>query len=327
MIAILLNILLPVMLFSYAASLLLYRYGRVDLLNKIVWQAFVITLPAAVFLSLVVVGDPFWTLARRIAYAFSIILAFQALRYLLTYLPYFLQPPIRYFFAVVDDFFVFLAYFVLYRSACCRSANQEGLGNGGVPILMIHGYKHDAGAWHFHRPYLARDGHGPIFVMDLGSPSDSIEEYARKVKAKAEKISEVTGTKDLILVGFSMGGVVAAYYAIHLAERASLRGVMTVGSPLEGTKMAIFGEGTCAEQMRYRAPFITALKKSIAANETIPFCHIGSLADPTIRPASSAWLIEGRSQIITLEGLGHLSLLYSEVVSKNISSCLHAWKE
>lgn len=327
MIAFLLNIFLPLIIFSCAASRLLYRYGRIDLLNRIALQAFAITLPAAAFLSLVLLGESFWPFALRAANACVFLLAYLLIRRVLVYLPQFIRKPLHYLYALVDDFFVFLSYFVLYRSACRRSTAREGLGSGGVPILMIHGYKHDAGAWHFHRPYLVREGHGPIFVMDLGGPLQSIEEYAHDVKEQADKIFEMTGTRDLILVGFSMGGVVAAYYAVHLAPKESLKGVMTVGSPLEGTKMAIFAEGACAEQMRYRTPFITALKEGIAANESIPFCHIGSFSDPTIRPVSSAWTIEGRSQIITLEGLGHLSLLYSEVVSKTMSSCLHSWKE
>lgn len=84
---------------------------------------------------------------------------------------------------------------------------------------------------------------GPIYTIDLGSPFLSIEEYAEKVKEKAKQIAHETGHTKLALIGHSMGGLVSAYYAIHLAPEGSIRSVITLGSPMQGTKVAFFGVG------------------------------------------------------------------------------------
>lgn len=196
------------------------------------------------------------------------------------------------------------------------------MGTGSVPILMIHGYNHDSGAWYLHRQALADAGFGPVFVIDLGSASHSIEEYAQRVQIKAHKIAEMTGTKDLILIGFSMGGVVASYYALHLAAKEPIKGVITLGSPLEGTKMALFGRGQCAKQMHYGSEFMRTLKAKILANQTIPFWHIGSWADPAIRPPESAWVEGGRSRQIVIDDMGHLAMLYSNSIYRQLQACL-----
>lgn len=196
------------------------------------------------------------------------------------------------------------------------------VGGGGIPILLIHGYKHDAGAWILHKKKLVEAGYGPAYVMDLGSANHSIEEYAHRVQLKAEAIAATTGVKDLLLIGFSMGGVVASYYALHLAKENTVKGIITLGSPLEGTRMAIFGGGECAAQIRYRTSFIMSLKNRIADNRKIPFWHIGSWADPIIRPPSTSWHMGGCSNHIILEDFGHLSMLYSEKISEILASCI-----
>lgn len=320
---ILFNYVMPTLFFCYVLAHLLYKEQNIDVLRLLAWKAFGLTMPIVIFFSFVVLREPWLVSFKRIFFAACFLLMMQLSRPLISWLPKFLRRPLNYLCAAIDDFFAFLTFFILHRRQCWQTSRQESLGSGKIPILLIHGYGHDAGAWCYHRPRLAQSGIGPLFTIDLGSPTHSIGEYARRVQQKAEKIAAIAGTKNLILVGYSMGGLVAADYALRLAAEGTVKGVITIGSPFEGTRMAIFGNGLCAKQMHYRTPFLKGLKEKVVANGIIPFCHIGTHSDTIVRPASSSWPTGVSALKIIFEDFGHLSLLYSETITKTLCVCLN----
>lgn len=323
---ILIDYILPSIFFCYVLCKMLFEIKKIDVLGWLAWFAFFCVLPMSGILSVLWLQEPFSVFLKRTLIVAGVILALQLLNPLFVYLPTHLLRLFQYLYAAFDDFFCFLTFFIFFRKETRQRTSQESLGTGKTPILLIHGYSHDAGAWYLHRQNLVDAGFGPVYVIDLGS-HHSIEDYAERVKIKVHKIALQTGTRDIVLIGFSMGGIVASYYALHLADKETVKGVVTLGSPLEGTRMAIFGSGECSRQMHYRTPFITALKARIVDNKTIPFWHIGSWADPTIRPAPSAWLEGGRSHSTVLDDMGHLAMLYSDKISKklvvSLKDCLH----
>lgn len=185
------------------------------------------------------------------------------------------------------------------------------------PILLVHGYLHNSSAWLYLRRRLKTGGLGPIYTIDLGSPFHTIEEYAEKVRLKAEQIAQETGQRELALIGHSMGGLVSAYYATHIASEGSVPSVITIGSPLQGTKIAVLGIGPCAKQMRYGSDFTKELTQNMALVNTL-FFHIGSKTDFVIRPTSSALLQNPNSRCYEFKSKGHIFYLYSNAVADKI---------
>lgn len=191
-------------------------------------------------------------------------------------------------------------------------------GRTCTPILLVHGYMHSSAAWIYISKRLAKAGFGPIFSLNLGSPFHSIEEYALMVEQKADIILKQTGYNDFILIGHSMGGVICSYYATALAPKNRVKAVITIGSPLHGTKLGSLGCSPCTKQMCYQSTFSRELIRRIKENQTIPFFHIGSSTDLMIRPPVSAWVTAPLSSCYYFDDLGHLALLYSPDVSKKI---------
>lgn len=193
---------------------------------------------------------------------------------------------------------------------------------GGQPILLVHGYLHNSSAWIYLWKRLERAGLGPIYAINLGSPFHTIEEYAEKVRQHAEQIVKQTGRKDLILIGHSMGGLVSMYYANTLAPRDSVTSVITLGSPLNGTKVSCLGFGPCVKQMEYESEFVKAVGQMQKNSNFIHYMHLGTAQDLIIIPSESAFLHSENSVCEQLEGLGHICLLYSPTVANKIISFL-----
>lgn len=191
---------------------------------------------------------------------------------------------------------------------------------GASPILLVHGYMVNSSPWNAIVAHLDKRGLGPIYTIDLGHPLGALEEHAETVRQAAEKIRQETGIPFLSLVGHSMGGLVAAHYALALAPPSSIRAVITVGSPLLGSRCARFVPGKNARQMEPGSPFLARLREGISRSAHL-FTHIGSATDTLVIPAGSAYPDTGAARY-QLDNGGHAMLYFHPAVASLIGSRL-----
>lgn len=200
---------------------------------------------------------------------------------------------------------------------------KQILRGKGKPILLIHGYLNHGSVWRVLKRKLENVGLGPIYTVNLGSPFRSIRNYAEKVKEKAEAIAAETQREDLILIGHSMGGLVAAWYATQLAPPNTVSDVITIGTPLFGTMMAHIGVGANAREMEPNSPFLQELRDAIALNKQIRFRHLATKSDLLIFPGMSAVIEE--NEHVFFDHLGHAGLLYSSRAVDQIARWLASY--
>ncbi|HLB53414.1 MAG TPA: alpha/beta hydrolase [Chlamydiales bacterium] len=202
---------------------------------------------------------------------------------------------------------------------------KQRLGDpSGTPILLIHGYLHNSSGWFLFRRALAKRKLGPIYTIDLFHPFWPISKYAELIEKKREAIRRETGKEELKLVGHSMGGLAALWYAAHLAKIPTQ--VITLGSPLHGTYAAFLALGQNGKEMRPRSFFMKEMKEILMRKEFF-FYHLGSMSDQLILPASSAFTGQNSKREYRIEDLGHMSLLFSPCVFKKVVAWLHEDKE
>lgn len=195
------------------------------------------------------------------------------------------------------------------------------------PILLIHGYLHNSSCWLFHRRGLRKANYLNVFTVDLGAmPNKSIKEYAEVLRQRVQEIQKITKRDDIKFIGHSMGGVVCSYYATNMAEKDRIRvtDVITLSSPLRGTKMHFIGIGQCARELEYESPFIKDLSERIKSATKSRFFHIASGADFLIKPYYSALNLNHEPTNNGKKGyvapyMGHTTPLFSkEIIAKEI---------
>lgn len=217
--------------------------------------------------------------------------------------------------AIIEPFvlvFCLLIYFFRLRNPPYRATDSE-------PIILIHGYLHNSSGWLWQRYRLSKMGFGPIYVINLDWLHSSMQEHAAKVEHLIDEIRAETGARRVQLVGHSMGGLVATWVASYRPHHVAK--VITIGSPMEGTYLGILGFGVCGQQMRRGAPFLKELCKHAETLTMVPFIHIASDADEIVIPNRSA--VPGftpDAKRIWVDGLGHLSLLFSNRITKILAS-------
>lgn len=187
-----------------------------------------------------------------------------------------------------------------------------------VPIVLVHGYFCNRAVWRPLAGWLATRGH-PLEGVNLEPPFAAIDDYLPTLEQAVERLRARTGAARVALVGHSMGGIVIrAWIARHGHDRVA--GVVTLGSPHQGTWSARFGIGRNVAQMRAGSPWLRSLEASESPQARALFTVILTLHDNIVMPQAAQTLAGARLHVIA--GVGHMSLAQSPAVRPVVAEAL-----
>jgi pimeloyl-ACP methyl ester carboxylesterase len=181
------------------------------------------------------------------------------------------------------------------------------------PILLIHGYCCNSAYWWGLRRYLHRQGVGPVFSITLEPVFNDIEDFAAQLAARVAQIRARTGAHQVILIGHSMGGLVARTYLHHHGGASCVARLITLGSPHHGSLLARYSltQATNVRQMLPGNDWLDRLNTAQRTTDTVPTVSIYSWHDNLVAPQTSAILNGSQARNIGLAGVGHLALGFS----------------
>lgn len=194
------------------------------------------------------------------------------------------------------------------------------------PLLLIHGYSCSRGSWWWLRCRLEAAG-WMVATISLEPIYTSIDNHAEALARRIDAVLAETGAQQLILVGHSMGGLVARAYCRRFGVQRVAR-LVTLGTPHSGSALARLGMGENGRQMRPGSEWLQALARETVMPETTA---IYSPHDNYVMPQSNLILPGATNR--ALDGLGHLAMLFSPRVAdalllalekRNVSSA--GWK-
>jgi|JI9StandDraft_1071089.scaffolds.fasta_scaffold27144_3 pimeloyl-ACP methyl ester carboxylesterase len=116
---------------------------------------------------------------------------------------------------------------------------------GKTPILLLHGSNFNESQWVIGRLFLRKKTYGSVFSLNYdglitNDPTKGISDYARdKISKEVKRIKELTGSDKVILMGHSMGGMIAGCYAEDFAQSdgVTVEHVFSIASPWQGTPL------------------------------------------------------------------------------------------
>lgn len=213
----------------------------------------------------------------------------------------------------VVEIFCVIGSAVLYPAALFRSDPKGPVPAGQRPILFVHGYLHNSSGGAYMKARFKHAGLGPFYSINLGNPFTfkTLEEYSQAVQDKVDDIVAKTGCDKVVVIGHSMGGVAAAHAATTSDPEHRIDQLITLGSPLQGTRKAIFGAGKCAKQMQHCKDntFISELVERIRNHSGRIHCF-HSQSDGVVSPNLAA-TVEGVDNTLFPDH-GHLYYMYSD---------------
>ncbi len=185
-------------------------------------------------------------------------------------------------------------------------------GEGGrLPLLLIHGYQCNRGFWLWQRNRLERAG-WQVATISLDPVFNDIDGYVEQVSRRIEDICAATGAAQVMLVGHSMGGLVARAYLRRFGSGRVAK-LVTLGSPHHGSVLAKLGLGENGRQMVPGSAWLAALNTpgAVPLPQTVSIysCH-----DNYVMPQDSS-LLDG-AKIVPLAGIGHLEMAFSPEIER-----------
>lgn len=186
---------------------------------------------------------------------------------------------------------------------------KMGAGNG-IPIIFVHGYfQNRADFWWMARQF-RKAGKGPLYGFNYPW-FDPVDRNVPRLARFVERVCAESGSDTVTLVAHSLGGLVCVEYAHTPDGQQRVAHCITVGTPHAGVKWRgpILGkvanelrEGDFHAQRRDR-PLIT------------PTLSVYSTHDNIVHPPTTSALASRGGRDVAVDGLGHLSLLYSPEVT------------
>ncbi len=194
-------------------------------------------------------------------------------------------------------------------------------------VLFIHGYLHHqlAWLWFIHKFKKQTGNKFKLFSINISSTFASMATSSKLIKNKIIDIKNQTNFSKLVLIGHSMGGILASYYCEYLAKPNEVDMIIAIGSPFKGTYLANFGIGQSAEEMLPNSNFLKELMSRIKQS-TVSYFSIASKIDNCI-PLQSALLYENMeaNNNFILKDHGHLRLLISPQVIQQVSNWVSSY--
>jgi triacylglycerol lipase len=207
--------------------------------------------------------------------------------------------------ALLQELFDFWRTFVLlqpFARLWRREAAIPPASAGATPILLIPGYCCNEAMW---RPFQDRLRAAGRLVAGatLGPPFAGMDELADRLDEEIDRLLAATGAAKVVLVGHSMGGLVAR---ACLARRGPDRvaALITTGTPHHGSKLARLGLGRDAREMEPGSAWLRALN---GRPPPVPTHSIWSARDEFVVPRDSARLDGARETMLALPG--HFGIL------------------
>lgn len=177
---------------------------------------------------------------------------------------------------------------------------------GRPGVVLVHGFVCNRGLWN---PWMhtLRRLDLPFVAVNLEPVLGDIEHYAAIIDAAVVRLEQSTGVPPL-LVGHSMGGLaIRAWLRAYQADHR-MRGVVTVGTPHQGTWLAYGAFSPNGRQMRPDSDWLRALAAEEPASRRQRFLCVFSQTDNIVFPAHRA-VLPGAAQR-HVAAAAHLDLLH-----------------
>lgn len=206
--------------------------------------------------------------------------------------------------------------------------HQRGLVVGdveaaGTPILLVHGMVDNRMIFAVLRHRLRRRGFGRVFAINYSPVTNDIRAAARDLSGAIEELVARTGYERIHLIGHSLGGLIARYYAQRLGGDERVHTLVTLGTPHSGSLLAYGLPVKLGRQLRPDSDLITELALPAPLCRTRFVAYYSDL-DQVVLPHENGRIDHPDllARNIRVHAAGHMSLPILPSVVHQISTVL-----
>ncbi|MEU9476407.1 alpha/beta fold hydrolase [Streptomyces sp. NPDC048191] len=219
---------------------------------------------------------------------------------------------------------------LIQERRCTAVPAQDGTAQlpvrSGPPVVLLHGFIDNRSVFLLLRRNLAQHGGQRVVSLNYSPLTCDIRAAAELLGRHVEEICERTGSDQVDIVGHSLGGLIARYYAQCLGGDLRVRTLVTLGTPHAGTSAAPLANAhPIVRQMRPGSVVIEELARPAPGCRT-RFVSFWSDLDSVMVPLETACLEHPDLDVqnVRVTGIGHLALPVHPAVATGIREALDA---
>ena len=190
-----------------------------------------------------------------------------------------------------------------------RSLLVSDVRAAGTPILLAHGIIDNHTIFALMRRQLHRRGFSSIHTFSYSPLTLDVRRTAERMGQEIEAICAASGSDKIHVIGHSLGGLIARYYAQRLGGDERVHTCVTLGTPHQGTMAARLLPWPLIKQVRPDSDLMAELAEPAPDCDT-RFLVVWSRMDQIIVPQGNARLRHPdlRIEELELRDVGHCSL-------------------
>lgn len=174
-----------------------------------------------------------------------------------------------------------------------KRAEPGGLRDLQRPsLIFVHPALQNAASWYYYRAALQKARYSAIHYFDYSCREASLEAVAARLARVVEDVAGKHPRKKTVIIGASLGGLVARASLVRVKRPETLGGLITLACPHQGTRLARLVPKKLFPLLRdiaYQSRAIRDLeeKESAAPPAGFPRTAFYSELDELVHPASA----------------------------------------
>lgn len=174
------------------------------------------------------------------------------------------------------------------------------------PVILLHGLFQNRSCLFWMQYRLRAAGYQQIISINT-PPWRDMETLTEELAKKVDELRITLKVDKVILVGHSMGGIIARNYVQNRGGAAYVHGMVTLGSPHHGSKLAPFALSPMGKTLLPDSTFLRQFN-SVVWPQVTQAVSIFTRYDNIVLPAESAKM--AGATLVELDGMGHTALLF-----------------
>ncbi len=205
---------------------------------------------------------------------------------------------------------------------------RDGSGTDGLPdqknppLLLVHGLYHDNSAWVLFKRHLLKAGFRRIHMLHYATAGTKLEELPAKLDHAVSELERLYPGEKPLLMGHSLGGLIIRSWLALEGNQARASGVLTLGAPQRGSKVAAFAIGGLGKSLLPTNPFFARLAET-EPPASIPCVALVTPGDTMVLPLRNLVPVTPNWELRLTPLESHIGLLFSPAVQRMAAWELH----
>lgn len=177
------------------------------------------------------------------------------------------------------------------------------------PVILIHGLYHNRSGWTLYRHRLRKAGFRNLYFMNYFSFGTTLASLVDRLETLISEVNRDFPDRPPVLVGHSLGGLIARAWLQRSRSAARIRGVITLGTPHQGSKLAALGPGRLAAEVLFLSDTIREIENA-GEPPHVPrialYSPIDNMVLPhqALLPSAPGWVLHETAPV------SHVTMLY-----------------